>query len=422
MQGKRLAKLEAGLAGREKVLAWLHVNQQRGGFLDLAIRCIETNGASVQLPDMEDVESRFIYVCWRTCNLRVLELQKVPLQKTLLPLCMARFLRAKRIPPDELFALQAFREALKVFVLQWMLLDRVMEIIREERMKTNRGVFWTFALTVGLTTLTLVASAQMQKSRFQVFPTPNQYPINDVLYASSASSPNDIWAVGNTTIHFDGHQWTMYPAPGADDSGEFYLSGVLDFSPTLAWAGGGGDAQGQIIDLWNGQSWQRLQGVPFPPDYNAFVSTMSGTSPNDIWVTGWIDPDQNFQLFFEHWDGQSWGNIGYLPGGVGRLWGASQDAPNDAYAAGLQILDDNYAPLLMHYEGGDTWYQVRLPLPQQAVSGLYGVLALAPTTCGRWDGKIRPVPGRTARTRRWSTTSTEIVGRLFLVRTSPEPS
>jgi hypothetical protein len=81
MQEKRLAKLEAGLDGREKVLAWLHVNQQRGGFQDLAIRRIETNGASVRLPDMEDVESRFIYVCWRACNLRVLELQEAPYKR-----------------------------------------------------------------------------------------------------------------------------------------------------------------------------------------------------------------------------------------------------------------------------------------------------------------------------------------------------
>ena len=40
-------------------------------------------------------------------------------------------------------------------------------------MKTNRGVFWTFALTASLTTLTLVAGAQAPI--FQVVPTPNQY-------------------------------------------------------------------------------------------------------------------------------------------------------------------------------------------------------------------------------------------------------
>jgi hypothetical protein len=124
---KRLAKLEAGLEGREKVLGWIHVNQQQGGFQDVAIRRIETNGAYVQLPDFEDVESRFIYLCWRACNLRVLELQEARLQQGLLALCVGRFLRADRIPPDELFELQAFGQALKVFVLQWMLLDMVIE-------------------------------------------------------------------------------------------------------------------------------------------------------------------------------------------------------------------------------------------------------------------------------------------------------
>lgn len=241
-------------------------------------------------------------------------------------------------------------------------------------MKTNRGVFWTFALTASLTTLTLVAGAQAPI--FQVVPTPNQYYTNNVLYASSASSADDIWAVGNTAIHFNGRLWKLFSAPGAEDSDLQYLRGVLTFSPTLAWAGGGGDDQGQIIDVWNGQNWQRLQGVPFPPDYHAFVLTMSGTSPNDIWATGSINYEENFALFFEHWDGQSWGDISYLSGGVGYLYGASQDAPNDAYAVGVQIFDDIDIPLLAHYEGGNTWFNVSLPLPYGA-SGLYGILALA---------------------------------------------
>ena len=122
MQGKRLAKLEAGLEGREKVLAWLHADQQQGGFLDGRTRYIETNGASGRPLDIEDVESRFLYLCSFACNLRVLELQDAHLQRGLLALCVGRFLRADSIPPDELIELQAFRQALKIFVLQWMLL------------------------------------------------------------------------------------------------------------------------------------------------------------------------------------------------------------------------------------------------------------------------------------------------------------
>ena len=130
--------------------------------------------------------------------------------------------------------------------------------------KRTGFAFWTLALPVTLATSTLIAGAQT--SIFQVVPTPNQYPINNTLYAASASSPNDIWAVGNTTIHFDGTRWKVFPAPGATDDTTEYLRGVLDFSPTLAWAGGGGDGQGQIIDQWNGREWERLQGLPFSPD------------------------------------------------------------------------------------------------------------------------------------------------------------
>ena len=83
MQEKRLAKLEAGLEGREKVLAWLHVNQQQGGFLDVTTRYFETNGASRRPLDIEDVESRFIYLCSVDCNMRALELQEARLQKGL---------------------------------------------------------------------------------------------------------------------------------------------------------------------------------------------------------------------------------------------------------------------------------------------------------------------------------------------------
>src|ERR1035441_1743571 len=141
MQEKRLAKLEAGLEGREKVLAWLHADQQQGGFLDLTTRYVETNGASGRPLDTEDVESRFLYVCSLACNMRVLELQEARLQKGLLALCVGRFLRADQIPPDELVELQAFRQALKVFVLQWMLLDRVVEIISEEHFSGMRVLY-----------------------------------------------------------------------------------------------------------------------------------------------------------------------------------------------------------------------------------------------------------------------------------------
>src|SRR3974390_1239426 len=115
MQEKRLAKLEAGLEGREKVLAWLNAKQQQGGFVDMATRRIETNGTAVPLPDFEDVEAVFLFECAIACNMQVLELQAARLQQGLLGLCLVRFWGADHIPPEDLFELQALRQALKLF-------------------------------------------------------------------------------------------------------------------------------------------------------------------------------------------------------------------------------------------------------------------------------------------------------------------
>jgi hypothetical protein len=229
------------------------------------------------------------------------------------------------------------------------------------------------------TLLALSLAAGAQNSIFQIVPTPNQFQLNNTLYASSASSPNDIWAVGQTTIHFDGKQLKEFPAPGLTNLAITHFAGVVDFSPTLAWAAGGGDKDGQIIDRWNGQKWQRMSGTPFPGSWQPYVMTMSATSPTDIWITGDISPNQNFNLFFEHWNGKSWDNQSYLSGGIGWFYGAAQDSSNDAWVVGMQWIENIQAPLAVHYSGGNAWDQVDLPFPPGAdYAELYGVLALSP--------------------------------------------
>ena len=61
-------------------------------------------------------------------------------------------------------------------------------------------------------------------SSFEVVATPNDNP-NSELFAASASSPNDIWAVGQSTIHFDGTMWTAFPAPMIKGDNNSFLQG-----------------------------------------------------------------------------------------------------------------------------------------------------------------------------------------------------
>jgi hypothetical protein len=236
---------------------------------------------------------------------------------------------------------------------------------------------WLFAL---LTFLPIALHAQdldAHNSIFQVVPTPN-HGINNMLFASSASSPTDIWAVGYTTMHFDGNHWKAFQAPGFSG---IPFRGILDFSPTFAWAGGGFDSQGQVIDQWNGTKWERLQNTPFPASWDPWVMTISGTSPTDIWVTGQItvQPNQDINYFFEHWNGKSWGNLSYLSGSVAYFYSATQDAPNDAWVVGVQWVGYSELPLIIHYSGGNSWVVADLPLPQGIAYGIiYGVTALSP--------------------------------------------
>ena len=52
-------------------------------------------------------------------------------------------------------------------------------------------------------------------SIFTLVPTPNGHPkpYQNDLHSVSASSPADIWAVGQTGIHFDGAKWTAFSCP-----------------------------------------------------------------------------------------------------------------------------------------------------------------------------------------------------------------
>jgi hypothetical protein len=52
-------------------------------------------------------------------------------------------------------------------------------------------------------------------SIFTVVPTPDGHPkpYQNDQHSVSASSPGDIWAVGQTGIHFDGTKWTAFFLP-----------------------------------------------------------------------------------------------------------------------------------------------------------------------------------------------------------------
>ncbi len=222
------------------------------------------------------------------------------------------------------------------------------------------------------------------QSIFQVVTTPNGNqppPANNYLYAAAASSPSDIWAVGATTIHFDGTEWTAFRAPGMPGLGTSWLRGVVDISPTEAWAAGvvnidtENKTPNQVIERWNGTEWSIFPGPTFAAGDQPSINGMTAISANDIWTAGSIlTSDGALATLFEHWDGTSWTAV------TGPLYGFPQgisgDAANDIWEVGYSS-GSVFATSSEHYNGA-TWFRVATPNVGSGSNALNAVLALAP--------------------------------------------
>ena len=151
----------------------------------------------------------------------------------------------------------------------------------------------------------------------------------DGLTSIWASSPSDVWAVGDDAIvaHFDGTTWTRTIVGSPFKSSiwgsgprDLYALSTFDLShyDGIAWSevdlgagGGGGD----------GQIW--------------------GTSATDVWVMPGSE-------HLSHYDGTAWTAVDLdLVGDLAAVWGP---APDDLWAAGS-------AGAIAHYDGS-SWTEV----------------------------------------------------------------
>jgi hypothetical protein len=240
-----------------------------------------------------------------------------------------------------------------------------------------------FGLAVALLQGAPANAQSVTPSIFQVVPTPNENKFDNTLFAASASSPNDIWAVGHSTIHFDGTEWSVIPAPHINGFINNELLGVVDISPTLAWAVGiVGEVNNQmvpaqqVIEQWNGTKWSVFPGPKFPPNSQALLQAITATSANDIWAVGnFVDGQLGFELF-EHFNGTAWTAKVVPETGIQEPLGVSADAPNDAWAVGQQS-GDPIKTFATHWNG-TSWTGVKTPNVGTGNGHLNAVLALAP--------------------------------------------
>jgi hypothetical protein len=245
--------------------------------------------------------------------------------------------------------------------------------------KLTFGAVMLFGLTVVLFQNSQALAQTEAGLTFEVVPTPNEN-LNSELFAASASSPNDIWAVGQSTIHFDGTKWTAFPAPMIKGDNKSFLQGVAAISPTLAWAAGNvtdGTHPGQVIEQWNGTKWSLFPGPKFGKKEQADVFAMTSTSANDVWAIGSLVNLGSglVSSLFEHWNGTAW-TATTVESNNQFLFGASADAENDAWAVGFNG-SDSITTSAMHWDGTN-WKRVATPNVGEGTNKLNAVLALSP--------------------------------------------
>ncbi len=240
-------------------------------------------------------------------------------------------------------------------------------------------------LTLGiLYVCTAIFGQAPVQSIFSVVPTPNirAFPYHSDLSAISASSSDDIWAVGQSGVHFDGQQWSAIALPLIAGDLTSGITGVVDLAPNNVWGVGniniGEQNPSQVIEHFNGTKWSVAPGPIFQPTDVTALYGVSATAAADVWAAGniltLIDGEQALFPLFEHFDGTSWTAITDEKTSDGGIFGISALATDDVWAVGT-IAEG--ATLIEHFNGSK-WTRVPSPNPGNGMNLLEGVTALAP--------------------------------------------
>jgi hypothetical protein len=152
---------------------------------------------------------------------------------------------------------------------------------------------------------------------WQVMPTPRAGPRDSDLWGVTALSATNAWAVGNENIgafrfrplieHWNGAAWTLVrvPSPPLTGTGAT-LSGVAATSPRDIWAVGNYDTGTRfqpLIEHFNGTHWSL---IPAPTPGSALLSRISLQAPGNGWAAGARGAAGRTQALLMHWDGRHW--------------------------------------------------------------------------------------------------------------------
>jgi hypothetical protein len=153
-------------------------------------------------------------------------------------------------------------------------------------------------------------------TRWSIVDNPLATTTGAELHSVTARSADDVWAVGQRrnaadavvplVMHWDGARWSVVDVPtGATPAALYAVSAA---GADNVWAVGGQTRpDGLAIPLamqWNGTEWRVHQ---LPDVGNSLYRGVYAASPTAVWAVGYFT--RGSDVFFLHWDGQSWHRV-----------------------------------------------------------------------------------------------------------------
>jgi len=273
-------------------------------------------------------------------------------------------------------------------------------------------------LVIGLLLAILSQTGIVEAScgSWSVVPSPNP-PGDDTLFAVTAISSHDAWAVGSSnqqspspqtlTIHWDGTKWNLVSSPNPGPTFNKLLA-VTALSTINVWAVGyyqtsAGSVQA-LIEHWDGSKWSVVPGPNTSSSINQLYS-IAAFSATDIWAVGVSQPNNNTQqTLIEHWNGIKWNVVpSPNPGSsFNILRSVAVVSASSAWAVGNYNNSQGIPQTLIEHWNGNKWSVVASPNPGSSINSLYGV-TYVPGTTQLWAvGTYSNGSGGQTLTERWN--------------------
>ena len=175
------------------------------------------------------------------------------------------------------------------------------------RRRTYRLLWIIFPLLAVLLWTSGAANASVASGVWRVVPCINPSTRSYPLYAVSALSSTNVWAVwfaGNFPLieHWNGASWKVVANPGP--SGGF-LNSIFAVSKNDIWAVGSvfsySSPRQTLIEHWNGNAWKVI-----PSPAAGTLNAVTAAAANEVWAVGFnhnASTNKN-EVVIEHWEGR----------------------------------------------------------------------------------------------------------------------